>query len=200
MSGVPVDEGTGEAQLRLHSWRRLDWRFLQPDLEPDTVAYGGAADAELVAALRLLDSDVRPLAELAVADRADLVVLVDPARHDLLQAVAAVRPGGWVCAEIRRSTVPGRPASLWGWRRVFSDAGLDNVAVYWHAPTLASSARIVPVADPTAVLSTLRRHHGVRFGRAKAAVGRLALALRLFAVAIPEGTVVGRRPEHGTAA
>jgi hypothetical protein len=72
------------------------------------------------------------------------------------------------------------------------------VAVYWHVPTLERPARFVPTASRTAVQDTLAHYSGVRFGKAKAAIGRLALNLGMFNVAAAEGTVVGRRaPEAG---
>ena len=87
------------------------------------------------------------------------------------------------------------PRTLAGWKHTFERQGFEDVSVYWHATSLDSPGRLVPVAQATAVLDTLSLHKGVRFGWAKAVMARVALVLHLFEVAVPEGTVTGRRPE-----
>jgi len=182
--------------LPLQSWQRLDWRFLLPILEPRHVGYGGSVDAPLVAAVRLLDPDAGRVAPDTGGGVYDMVILASPSRSDLAHAVVALRPGGWVCAEVRRSSRDrAAPRTPWGWRRAFVAAGLNDVEVYWHPPRLEASTRMVPVASATAVRNTLRRHQAVRFGWAKSAVGGTALKLGLFALAISEGSVVGRRAD-----
>jgi hypothetical protein len=54
---------------------------------------------------------------------------------------------------------------------------------------------MVPLASGAAVRDTLARHQAIPFGAVKEWIGRLALALRVFELVIPEGTVTGRRPE-----
>ena len=197
----PVTEDRVEdATLPLHSWRRLDWRFLQPTLEPRSVGYGGAVDAALLTALRLLDRNAAPVTQAPTQQRYDVVLLAQPDLEDLKAAASAVRPGGWLCAEIRRAGARrGGPRTLLGWRRAFRRAGFEEVRLHWHAPTLDLSARIVPLDEPAAVRSTLHRHQGIRFGKAKSLVGQLALILGLFPAAVPEGTVVGRQSAVGHA-
>ena len=182
--------------LPLQLWQRLDWRFLLPILEPRHVGYGGSVDAPLVAAVRLLDPDAGRVAPDTDGAAYDIVILASPRKSDLAHAIAALRPGGWVCAEVRRfSRDHAAPRTPWGWRRAFAAAGLEDVEVYWHPPRLEASTRMVPVASATAVRNTLRRHQAVRFGWAKSVVGGLALKLGLFALAIPEGSVIGRRTD-----
>ena len=158
------------------------------------MGYGGSIDAELLAAVRLLDPEAGPVAPGTGGAVHDIVILASPNRTDLANSVAALRPGGWVCAEVRRlSRDQAGPRTPWGWRRAFVVAGLDDVEVYWHPPRLEASTRMVPIASATAVRNTLRRHQAVRFGWAKSVVGGVALKLGLFGLAISEGTVVGRR-------
>ena len=158
------------------------------------MGYGGSVDDELLAAVRLLDPDAGPVATQTVGRQYDMVILASPTRSDLTRSVPEIRPGGWACAEVKRSDRDrGAPRTPWGWKRAFVAAGLDCVEVYWLPPRLEASTRMVPVASATAVRNTLRRHQAVRFGRAKSVVGGLALKLGLFALAIPEGTIVGRR-------
>ena len=185
------------ARLPLQLWQRLDWRFLLPILEPRHVGYGGSVDDELLAAVRLLDPDASDVATRTVGRRYDVIILASPGRSDLARSVSVIGPGGWVCAEVKRSgRVCGAPRTPWGWKRAFGAVGLDGVEVYWLPPRLEASTRIVPVASGTAVQSTLKRHQAVRFGWAKSVVGGLALKLGLFALALPEGTVVGRRSDE----
>jgi hypothetical protein len=180
----------------LHLWRLLDWRFLLPTLQPSRVMYAGTVDLETIAALKLLDPQSSPLAPAnPVPSGCDVVFLRNPKREELMAAAAQVRPGGWICAEVKRSlNERSRPFTVAGWQRAFHLIGLQDVQAHWHPPTLAWSTRMVRVDDVTAVRDTLRRHQEVKFGRLKELVGVAALRLRLFAFAIPEGTVVGRRP------
>ncbi|MEC5189764.1 MULTISPECIES: hypothetical protein [unclassified Arthrobacter] len=186
------------AALSLHLWRLLDWRFLVPVLQPRNVGYGGAVGADLLAALHLLDPDaVRiPLGgEGIAADAFDVVLLREPDLQLFGNAASAVEPGGWMCAQVKRSFLRrSGPRTLAGWKRTFKRRGFDDVSVHWNATTLDSPGRLVPTASGTAVLDTLSLHKGVRFGLAKAVMARLALMLRLFDAAVPEGTVTGRRP------
>ncbi|MCW2131642.1 hypothetical protein [Arthrobacter sp. VKM Ac-2550] len=187
--------------LTLHLWRRLDFRFLLPVLEPGRVGYAGAVDAETVAALRLLDPDadfVPVDGSQTYENEFDVILLHSPDRRTFESAVAAMKPGGWMCAEVRSSLLrTSGSRTLLGWERTFVRAGLQDVGVHWHAPGLEFPSRIVPVASAMAVRDALSRHQQVRMGKAKELIGRTALALGLFAAAVPEGTVIGRRPCRG---
>ncbi|AOT02488.1 hypothetical protein [Arthrobacter sp. U41] len=200
--GAPDTTGAAPgdaAALSLHLWRLLDWRFLIPVLQPRSVGYGGVIGPELMTALHLLD----PAAARIQAgrngtpdERFEVVLLREPALPLFRDAAAAVQPGGWMCAQVKRSFLRrSGPRTLAGWKHTFERQGFEDVSVYWHATSLDSPGRMVPVAQPTAVLDTLSLHRGVRFGWAKAVMARLALVLHLFEVAVPEGTVTGRRPE-----
>jgi hypothetical protein len=184
--------------LPLHLWTLLDWRFLLPVLQPQSVGYGGRTSPDLMSALRLLDPDATPVRSdrTGTSDKEfDVVLLTEPDLPLFETAAAAVQPDGWMCAQVRRSFLArSGPRTLAGWKRAFARNGFRDIRVYWHAPTLERPARIVPVASTTAIRNTLSRHGPIRFGRAKAMIGRLALALGLFDIAIPEGTVTGHRP------
>lgn len=197
-----VDGHAGTESLPLHLWTLLDWRFLLPVSQPEKLGYGGGLSNDAVAAISLLDPSARRIQAPpapAPANDLDVVLLSEPDAPLFASAAASLRPGGWICLQVRRSlgTRPG-PHTLAGWKRALERSGFDDVAVYWHVPTLERPARFVPTASRTAVQDTLAHYSGVRFGKAKAAIGRLALNLGLFNVAAAEGTVVGRRaPEPG---
>lgn len=182
------------ATLDLHSWRRLDWRFLLPLVEQSHLGLGGRPDADLAAAARLFDPETVEVA-VAPTGSCDVVFLAVPDRTEIRSAVDALRPGGWLCVEVVRGA--RRPLTLRGWARLLRATGLVQIDIFWHAPTLASSTRIVPIASAAAVRSTLARHQGLRFGRLRAMVAGLALRCGLFGLIVPEGTVVGRVPGGG---
>jgi hypothetical protein len=181
----------------LHRWRRLDWRFLFPSTEWTRVACAGAVDDELREALPLLGPEVhepRSAADwMSLAGSCDVVVLIDPTPEQLRLAVGALRPGGWLYAEVRRALRPSGPRSLLGWRRAFVRAGLEPVSAHWHTPGLAGTERIISVDAATAVRHALRGQGGL-LRRVRAGVMDLVLLCRLFPVVVPEGSVVGRRP------
>jgi len=190
------------SQLPLELWRRIDWRFLLPDLDVGTVVCGSRCDEQLVAALRLLEpTTLHVVAEVGwetVAEGSvDVAVLagLDPA--ELRRAALALRPGGWVYAEIYRGPAWALPRTwgLLGARRTLRSAGLQDVAMHWHAPDIRTCARIVPLQGREAVRATLLRHEGVRFGHLKSGLGRGALRAGLFPLGVPEGSVLGRRPD-----
>ncbi|UVJ39572.1 hypothetical protein [Arthrobacter sp. CJ23] len=189
------------AALSLHLWRLLDWRFLLPDLLPRTVGYGGAVGPERESALRLLDPEagvIRPGHDGEQGKGYEVVLLAVPDLALFRSAAAALEPGGWMCVEVRRSLLRrSGPRTLKGWKRALIRAGFQDVGVYWNAPTLDRTARIVPVASAAAIGHTLALHRDVRFGASKAFAARLAFTLHLFDLAIPEGSVLGRRPLDG---
>jgi SAM-dependent methyltransferase len=194
---TPETVHAGPAELSLHLWRLLDWRFLLPVVQPKSLGYGGNMGRDMVAALHLLDPDAAPIGtdrQSAAAGTFDVVLLSSPDLRLFEEAAAAVEPGGWVCAQVSRSLFRhSGPRTLAGWKRVFEKKGFTDVAVYWHAPNLERTARIVPVASTTAIRDTLSLQEAIKFRRTKVAIARLALALQLFDSAIPEGTVMGRR-------
>jgi aminoglycoside phosphotransferase (APT) family kinase protein len=188
---------SSERSLRV--WRRLDWRFLLRQLPAGVLLYQAAVPQDLAEALRLLEMDeahpVEADAWQALPDaRAGLVVLRDPSASDLRQAVRVLHPSGSVYVEIGpRSLRTSGPRTTSSVRRTLRAAGLSEVRPYWHAPDHAGSARIVPLDQSEAVRSTLMRYEGVHFGHLKSVLGRLALRLGLFPLAVSHGSVVGWR-------
>jgi hypothetical protein len=183
--------------LLLHRWRRLDWHFLLPSSEWTRIACGGRVDDELGRALPLLAPEVHEVASAAdwsaLSGSCDVVVLVEPTPAQLALAVAALRPGGWLYAEVRRALRSSGPRSLLGWRRALVRAGLEQVAVHWHAPGLADTQRIISVDAAVAVRHALGGHESF-LKRLRAAVTEVPLRCGLFPVVVPEGSVIGRRP------
>jgi hypothetical protein len=179
----------------LHRWRRLDWRYLVPTTSWSQVAVGGAVDEALREALPLLGVVVVELgaATPPAAGSCDVVVLHHPTHAEVSAAVTAVRPGGWVYAEVCRSSGPRRHGSLPGWSRVFQRAGLEEVQLHWHAPDIRSAEEIIPLDARAAARHALLRRRGPR-PRARHTAARLALAAGLLPRVVPSGSILGRRP------
>lgn len=193
---VPDDDAP--ETLDLHRWRRLDWRLLMPELGITRVACGGAVDAELRAALPLLTADLReprtPADWLALAGSCDAVVLVHPIRAELRMAVEALRPGGWLYAEVRRRPPVRGPATIAGWRAALRRAGLREVSAYWHLPGPNGPSEFVDLAAATALRHVVGRRGETRRRNIRARVAGALVTLGLLSFAIDEGSVTGRRP------
>lgn len=200
--GTSAEAGAGEA-LSLHLWRLLDWRFLLPVLQPRTLGFAGRISAETESALRLLDPRaVRLDGPVAGPDagKCDVVLLSSPDSGQIENAERALEPGGWICVEASRSLLRNQgPRTLRGWKRSLERRGYQDVAVYWNAPNRDRTARLVPVRSSVSIRDTLALRKDVCFGALKAAAVHTALALRVFDLLVPEGTVTGRRPERNVA-
>ncbi|MFN3924871.1 MAG: hypothetical protein ACK4K6_14670, partial [Pseudarthrobacter sp.] len=150
-----MDGQAGTEPLPLHLWTLLDWRFLLPVSQPDKLGYGGGLSSDAVAAISLLDPSARRIEASpgpAAANEFDVVLLSEPDASLFASAAGSLRPGGWICLQVRRS-FGSRPSpyTLAGWKRALERSGFDDVAVYWHVPTLERPARFVPTASRTAV-------------------------------------------------
>ncbi|WP_457947268.1 dTMP kinase [Pseudarthrobacter sp. alpha12b] len=202
-SDAAPEAGAGEA-LSLHLWRLLDWRFLLPVLQPRTLGFAGRISPETESALRLLDPQAMRLAEPATepatrpGGRAcDVVLLASPGPGQIESAGLALEPGGWICVEASRSLLQhSGPRTLRGWKRMLERRGYQDVALYWNAPNRERTARLVPVQSGVSIRDTLALRKDVRFGVLKAAAVHVALALRVFDLLVPEGTITGRLPER----
>jgi hypothetical protein len=190
----------GDRALLLQSSRRLDWRFLLPRPQLGRTVYIGRPDATLLGALRAhTDLTVAAASTALPPSSFDLAVLKDPPPESVRTGHDLVRPGGWVYAEVggglRRhgaALVGARP--LRRWCRAFADAGLTEVAAYWHVPGHHTAAFLVPLADRGGVRLVLGRHQGSAAGRAKASIGRLLLTVGLVELAVRDASVLGHRP------
>jgi hypothetical protein len=185
----------------LRATRRIDWRFLLPDPDLGRTAYFGRPDEALLDALVRCAPELMSFAGASdgCAERRDhspfdLVVLVDPAPADVIGAARLLRPDGWLYAEQTRS-VPARVrAAAFSRRelRTWEALGLVDVQAHWHWPDFASCEEIVPLDDADVIRHMLERR--LVYGqRLKVALARLLLRGRLFAVAVENVSVLGRR-------
>jgi hypothetical protein len=190
------------AGLLLHRWRRLDWRFLVPTTGWAAVACGGKVDDQLRRSLPLLDAEVHEISSASgwpgLSGSCDVVVLVQPTDDEVRAAVTALRPGGWLYAEVVRSFARARPRTLLRWRRAFRRAGLEEVSVQWHTPDVSATEQIIRLDATAAVRHALRRNGGSHPGL-RNTLARLLLRVGLLPLIVPSGSVLGRRPVDGAA-
>jgi aminoglycoside phosphotransferase (APT) family kinase protein len=191
---------TADRGTLLRASRRVDWRFLLPEPALGKVVCTGACDGDLLEALELLATSVTVLEGWDDRERGaatgsfDLAVLCAPTRGELELAVSVLRPGGSVYLEAR-SVVSGRRLSQLasGYARTFERLGLEDTQLFWHVPSFSRASAIVPLSEPRAVRSFLRRRRGRMHARLGARLGRLLAGTPLLALTAPHVSLIARR-------
>jgi aminoglycoside phosphotransferase (APT) family kinase protein len=191
---------TADRGTLLRASRRVDWRFLLPEPALGKVVCTGACDGDLLESLELLATSVTVLdgrgdrEKSAAADSFDLAVLCAPTRGELELAVSVLRPGGFVYLEARSGVRDRRLSQLAsGYARTFGRLGLEDTQLFWHVPSFSRASAIVPLSEPRAVRSFLRRRRGRRRARLGARLGRLLAGTPLLALTAPHVSLVARR-------
>lgn len=180
----------------LHAWRRNDWRFLTGVLEPAHLGYVGDLSPEALAALRLLQPDVRAVGGMGAVDDGtfDLVFSVSSSPLDIARGVAALSEGGVLCIEVGGS--PLQSPTTAPLRRTLRRARRipgTLAGAHWSAPDLGRAARFVPMHDARALDATLSRHDGSPTRRALSLGARLGARMHAHWLFARQGYVVVRR-------
>lgn len=128
-------------------WRQTDWRFLLPNPEGTSwehlVLLGGSpALARLIAESGIAR---RVTTEIPGERCADAVVLLGPGAGSLERAVACLRPGGALYAEMRGWRFPWTRRSPSGVARSLRSLGLEQVRTYEVRPSLARREAYLPL-------------------------------------------------------
>jgi aminoglycoside phosphotransferase (APT) family kinase protein len=192
---TPVERGT-----LLRASHRVDWRFLLPEPVLGKVVTAGACDDDLVESLGLVATSVTALErqddreKSAATDSFDLAVLCAPTRAELERAVSVLRPGGSVYLETGSVARNRRrlPRLAGGYARMFERLGLEGTELFWHVPSFSRAWAIVPLSEPGAVRSFLRRRRGRLRARLGARLGRLLAGTPLLALTAPHVSLVAR--------
>ena len=149
--------------------RRLDWRFALADPNPGRVGYAGPPDPELIAAMRDAGwrvTDIEPGEGVGSARSADLdlVVVAEPDGGRLAAASRSLRKGGsiHVTCDGLASGRPrhGRRLDAVEVRRRLERLGFSDLRTFVDVPRRSGRSAIVPLAEPDALRSLLRRHGG----------------------------------------
>lgn len=182
----------------LADWRTLDWRFLLPAGAIRVVAFAGPVPDDEAAALRALGALVVPAG--ANSANADAAIVTDGDAGRLGNALASLRPGGWLL--VRTVSLTWRPRGGLetgrGWRRGLRRYGLTDVRAYWHAPSREVCSYLVPTDDADALRFVLKRWRGTAHGLVKSVVARGLLRVGLLPYATRDLTLVGRVPGGDT--
>ena len=189
---------TADRGTLLQASRRVDWRFLLPEPALGKVVCAGACDGDLLESLELLATSLTVLEgrdeKSAATGSFDLAVLCAPTSGELERAVSLLRPGGSVYLEARSVLRDRRLSQLArGYARTFERLGLEDTQLFWHVPSFSRASAIVPLSEPRAVRSFLRRRRGRMHARLAARLGRLLAGSPLLALTAPHVSLVARR-------
>lgn len=125
--------------------RRIDWRFLFPNPNLESVLYIGAADQNLIDALKSFSKSLCVADSVSEVQEAgeqfDVAVLQNPSQELLQQVSQLIYPGGMLYLEInKRSTLAESVEFL-------SRHNFLNVQTHWHWPNFESCTSIIPTND-----------------------------------------------------
>ena len=191
----------------LSLWRRLDWRFLLPDPNLQSVGYFGPS-CDLLTALQMFSQSVVVFSDStlhAAYPEFDLVVLRHPSPDTVELAGRMVRPGGSLYLELAgplrglsaRKVLSRSVVGLVGYASALWKLGCDEVQAYWHRPTFEECREIVPIFDRLAMSSVLSRHGPLTAARqAKLAMSRSLLHAGLLRYVIPCYSVVAHKKDR----
>lgn len=174
---MPADENRmhvgGDKDLQI--LRRLDWRFLLPQPDLDSVAYLGSDDTSLPSALSHFSNSLTIIpnqpagsAGVSASRTFPLVVLRTWKLLDLKRASALLSPGGSLYWEIDRKAwlASGRGVQRF-WHLYSHDPvawlkglGFTSVEMYWHHPDFRACREIIPLNDRSALDYVFSRNHG----------------------------------------
>ncbi len=183
---------------RLQASQRLDWRFLLPESQWNSVMYSGPVDGDLLAAMEefgmavtVLDT-ASPLQDHTA--RYELVVATRPSFEVLGHLISCMAPGGWLYVEAQREWRPaGCPRHAPQYINVLRTWGLVDVQTHWHWPNFRHCAEIIPLADRAALAQTMARRGNDVKARMKVAAGRGLLRLGLLPRSAPCFSVLAQK-------
>ncbi len=196
----PSESADGRAicDARLQASRRLDWRFLLPEVQWTSVMYCGPADGDLLAAMEEFGMAVTVLDTVSQLEshttRYELVVATRPSLEVLGRLVSSIASGGWLYVEAGREW---RPAGGLRHAPQYVNAlrtwGLADVQTYWHWPNFEHCEEIVPLTDRAALAQTMARRGSDMKARMKIGVGRGLLRLGLLPRLAPYFSVLAQK-------
>ena len=191
-----------------HHLRRLDWRFLLPEPNIDSVAVIGTNDEGLLQALQAHYSKVIPLDQHILSDsqkalsEIDLVIVRSPISLNDGSIIMILQNSELVYWEIDRkkwlkTILKKGPASTWSWivsvpRQVrmalksfthYSDllqaAGFKNIQATWHRPGFGDCLELIPLNHKYGLEYYFSRSQNSVKSALKAKAGRMLLALKI---------------------
>ncbi len=130
----------------------------------------------------------------------DVVVVTDPRLKTLQSAVASLKTGGWLYAEVDRGWARSgplrhlpRPSVRPRVTSMLRRLGMEDIAVSWHWPDFDASNAILGVRDRAAVLYALRFRPDTPGLRWASIAAHGILRSPLLGLVVPCVSVVARR-------
>ncbi len=212
MQPSPIEQFSSEAEIltekphrdrQILTVRRLDWRFLLPDPRLQNVAYIGAPDADLIAALDAFSrhltiiSDVNSPANQIDKPGFDVLVASRVKPAVIKSALPLLKPGGYLYWEVERSNVTGvaKFCSIYTYRKHLEKLKSSDIQIHWHRPNFAACKEIIPLENPAALNFAFAKGHAGLKGRLKEFAGKLLKTSGLLAFSTPCFSIVAKKVE-----
>jgi hypothetical protein len=217
----PVKLKPDKIDLDVQTVRRLDWRFLLPDTNLGCVAYLGSIDKTLIKGLDQFGMTLSVFnASHEISDQSnyDLVVLRSHKVSYLNIASSLLRNEGYLYWEIDRSNRLAFLGGMLNWIRRrglsvlssktesnqgaadfhdyltgLSQAGFDEMGVFWHRPNFEACREIIPLDQRFALDYVFSQEQWSFSGKVKFATGRLFAKLGLLTYLVPCFSIVATK-------
>lgn len=196
--------------------RRIDWRFLLPDGSLGRVGCFAPADKELLTALRhfcssltLFSPNYPACAGVEQHELFDLLVISGTAMKTLEALKTALKPGGYLYWEVRRSSPRNRRAR--GSKQSFSrftpahryaeylrGLGFNDIAIHWHRPGFVDCKEFIPLTasrqgEAAALRYAFSRDQSSLAGRLQLLAGKILMNSGLLSRLVPCFSVTARK-------
>ena len=146
----------------LHALRRVDWRFLLPNMAIGRVAVLTAPladepDGMLLAGLEQLSDSVHVVADPGRGgERYDIVVAHNPTPTALTVVARSLDDNALAYLELRRDRRASRLGGLARWQSALANADMELISAHWHHPGF-DAAEIVPLSAASVRMALARR-------------------------------------------
>jgi hypothetical protein len=134
----------------LQASRRLDWRFLFPQVALGKVAYIGSRDEILIEALQAFSDELHINQDDKTSlSNVDYLIMLNPSLSRFRQLLALMKPQARFYVEFKRSRYAltlNRLPSLYALSA--RQAGFIDTQMSWHWPNFAEANRIIPLESP----------------------------------------------------
>lgn len=202
----------------LDASRRIDWRFLLPDLRLEKVAYMGPTNGALYESLVRFSDALTVIPDKADGAAADgefkIVVCCGESGPAASRVIRLLRPGGFLYLETDRRarrrrraragplpagplsevTAGDLPRTAREWVRLLERSGFQRITLHWHWPDFDSCLEMVQLDDRAALLHVMSRRGSGPSARIKAAIGRTLIHTGLFPRMARCVSVLAQRP------
>lgn len=180
--------------------RRLDWRFLLPDPALRNVAYIGAPDPDLQAALGEFSASLQLLSgeQLTGLPVFDLLVARKATMNEIKSVIPMLKSGGYLYWEVVRTkpkkmTKLAPPRSAFRYRNDLNQLELTDLRLYWHRPNFSRCKEMIPLDSPNALSFAMNKGHTGFHGQIKETAGKLLKNSGMLPFMVSCFSIVGRK-------